>query len=131
MSNAMKFTPRGGRIELRAWGASNGHGPEVSELHLTVSDTGIGMAPEDLPFVFQRYYQGRGRRKGDGTGLGLAIVQQAVTAHEGKVSVESTQGRGTTFHVVLPIAGPLHGGRRTPVPEPEDAGVFTSAPSRR
>jgi signal transduction histidine kinase len=117
LSNAMKFTPRGGRIEVRAWGSPNGHGPDVSELHMTVADTGIGMPPEELPFVFHKYYQGAGRRRGDGTGLGLAIVQQAVAAHEGRVSVESTPGRGTTFHVTLPVGGPS--GRRHSLPPVE------------
>jgi signal transduction histidine kinase len=118
LSNAIKFTPRGGKIEMRAWGAPNGHGPEISELHMSVSDTGIGMRPDELPFVFHKYYQGRTRRRGDGTGLGLAIVQQAVSAHAGTVTVESTPGRGTIFHVMLPVAGPV-GRRSTPVPAPE------------
>jgi signal transduction histidine kinase len=114
LSNALKFTPRGGRIELRGWGAPNGHGPDVSELHVTVTDTGIGMPPEDLPLVFEKFYQGASRRRGDGTGLGLAIVQQAVAAHHGTVTVASTPGRGTTFHVTLPVAGPTS--RRSPLP---------------
>ena len=113
MSNAMKFTPRGGRIDVRAWGASNGHGSDISQLRVTVSDTGIGMPAEDLPLIFQPYYQGGGRRRRDSTGLGLAIVRQAIAAHDGSVSVDSTPGRGTTFHLTLPVAGP---GRRTPVP---------------
>jgi signal transduction histidine kinase len=125
LSNALKFTPRGGRVELRAWGAAgNGRGPE---LHVTVTDTGIGMPPEELPRVFGRYYQVGGRRRADGAGLGLAIVQQAVAAHAGTVSVESTPGRGTTFHVVLPVAGPPT--RRTP-PEPEPVAELTSGPDR-
>lgn len=110
VSNSLKFTPRGGRIEVRAWGAPNGHGPATSELRVTVSDTGIGMPAADLPLVFRKYYQGNSRRR-DGTGLGLAIVQQAVAAHDGTVTVDSTPGRGSTFHVMLPVAGP---GRKTP-----------------
>jgi len=113
MSNAMKFTPRGGRIDVRAWGAANGHGSTVSELRVTVADTGIGMPSEELPLIFQRYYQGGGRRRRDSTGLGLAIVQQAVAAHDGTVTVASAPGRGTTFEVVLPVAGP---GKRMPTP---------------
>ena len=114
MSNAMKFTPRGGRIDVKVWGAPNGHGPANSELHVAVSDTGIGMPSEDLPLIFQPYYQGGGRRRRDSTGLGLAIVRLAVTAHDGTVTVESTPGRGTTFHVMLPVAGPAR--KTTPVP---------------
>lgn len=111
MSNAMKYTPRGGRIEVRAWGSHNGHGPDISELRISVSDTGIGMAPDVLPLIFQPYYQGAGRRR-DSSGLGLAIVRQAVAAHDGTVSVDSTPGRGTTFNLMFPVTGP----RRTPTP---------------
>ncbi len=114
MSNAMKYTPRGGRVDVRAWGESNGHGPEISQLRMTVSDTGIGMSPEDLPLIFQPYYQAGGSRRRDSAGLGLAIVRSAVAAHDGAVSVDSTPGRGTTFHVTLPVAGP--GKRNTPLP---------------
>jgi two-component system sensor histidine kinase BaeS len=117
VSNAMKFTPRGGRIDVRAWGAANGHGSDISELRVTVADTGIGMPPEELPLIFKRYYQVGGRRRRDSTGLGLAIVQQAVAAHDGTVTVDSAPGRGTTFEVVLPVAGP---GKRTPLPVERD-----------
>lgn len=113
VSNALKFTPRGGRIDVRAWGAPNGHGPAISELRVSVSDTGIGVPVEELPLIFQPYYQGGGRRRRDSTGLGLAIVQQAVAAHEGTVTVESAPGRGTTFQVMLPVAGP---GKRNSTP---------------
>lgn len=118
MSNALKFTPRGGRIDVRAWGAPNGHGDAIGELRVTVADTGIGMPREELPLIFQRYYQGGGRRRRDSTGLGLAIVQQAVAAHDGTVSVESAPGRGTTFHLTLPVAGP---GKRKPTPTESSA----------
>jgi two-component system, OmpR family, phosphate regulon sensor histidine kinase PhoR len=115
MSNALKYTPRGGRIDVRVWGASNGHGPEISQLRMSVSDTGIGMPAEDLPLIFQPYYQGGGRRRRDSSGLGLAIVRLAVAAHDGAVSVDSTPGRGSTFYVTLPVAGP---GKRTATPVP-------------
>jgi hypothetical protein len=113
VSNALKFTPRGGRIELRAWGQSRGEAPLADELHVVVSDTGVGIAAAELPLVFLKYYQAGGRRRAEGAGLGLAIVRQAVDAHGGYVTVDSTPGRGTAFHVVLPVAGPRE--RRTPL----------------
>jgi len=68
-----------------------------------VADTGIGIAPRDLPFIFEKYYQAGGRKRRAGSGLGLAIVRQAVAAHGGTVTVTSTPGSGTVFTVVLPL----------------------------
>jgi signal transduction histidine kinase len=97
LANALKFTPRGGRVVLRVWG-------EPGALHLTVADTGPGIPADQLPWVFTRYYQVGRPAAGAGTGLGLAIARQVVEAHDGSIAVESTPPLGTTFHVTLPAA---------------------------
>lgn len=91
IDNALKFTPAGGQITL---GASS---PNT----LFVRDTGVGIAADDLPHVFERFYRGHGDLNKGGSGLGLAIVKSIVTAHHGNVSVESELGRGSTFMIVL------------------------------
>jgi two-component system sensor histidine kinase BaeS len=96
LANAVKFTPTGGQIRLLA--RENG-----SELLVTVEDTGIGIPPDQLTHVFDRYQQAHGRR--GGTGLGLAIVKAFVEAHGGRVGVESREGEGTRFSVTLPPGG--------------------------
>lgn len=100
LSNAQRYTPAGGQIRVAAQ-ASDGH------LLVSVSDTGSGIPPEELPFVFQRFYRGdrsRSRATG-GAGLGLAIAKQLVEAHGGLICAESQLGRGTTFRVMLPLTG--------------------------
>jgi PAS domain S-box-containing protein len=104
LSNAVKFSPRGGRVTvaLRA---------EAGELVLSVSDQGQGIAPDFLPYVFDRFMQsdaGRNRQHG-GLGLGLSIVKQLVEAHGGQVRVHSAGlGLGATFEVRLPRDGQAH-----------------------
>jgi PAS domain S-box-containing protein len=96
LSNAIKFTPKGGRVEasLRASGAG---------IEFAVADTGIGIAPEDLPHVTEPFRQahGVGRNYG-GTGLGLAITRRLVEMHGGALEIESARGRGTVVRVRLP-----------------------------
>ncbi|CAM3339792.1 ATP-binding protein [Hydrogenibacillus schlegelii] len=99
IDNALRYTPPGGEIRITAERLASG-------LRLSVRDTGEGIPPEDLPFVFERFYKGdksRTRGKG-GTGLGLAIVKRLVEAHGGTIAVESAVGRGTTFVIDLPLA---------------------------
>jgi two-component system phosphate regulon sensor histidine kinase PhoR len=101
--NAIKFTPDGGVITLSARGRRH-RGGELVELR--VSDTGCGIAPEELGRVFERFYKtdrSRGR-DGEGTGLGLAIARHTVEAHGGSIEVESTPGVGSVFIVRLPGA---------------------------
>lgn len=98
LDNAARYTPEGGRIELRL-------GMVDGIARLEVQDTGIGIPEDELPHVFERFYRGeqaRARRI-EGTGLGLAIVKYVAEAHGGSVSVSSQPGRGTTFQVDLPV----------------------------
>lgn len=98
ISNAIKFTPAGGRIVVSAHRRGE-------HLVLRVSDTGLGIPKEDLPKIFERFY--RVQRPGQeikGTGLGLAIVSRIVVGHGGRIEVESEPGQGTTFTVLLPQA---------------------------
>jgi two-component system phosphate regulon sensor histidine kinase PhoR len=102
-ANAVKFTQRGGRVELTAWREdAHGHGEAV----VSVRDTGIGIPKAELPRLFDRFFRATNARKAviQGTGLGLAIVAEIVKAHHGTVQVESELGQGTTFVIRLPIA---------------------------
>lgn len=95
LDNAVKYTPRGGRIELFA----RREGPEAV---LVVRDTGAGIPAEDQPRIFDRLYRGDRSRSERGLGLGLSLVKAIVEAHKGRVTVESTPGQGSTFTVHLP-----------------------------
>jgi two-component system phosphate regulon sensor histidine kinase PhoR len=99
IDNAIKYTPPGGRIQIRWWG-------ENGQACLEVKDTGVGIAEHDLPRIFERFYRvdkARSRELG-GTGLGLAIVKHLVQAMNGTVSAASRLRQGTTFTVRLPVA---------------------------
>jgi signal transduction histidine kinase len=102
LDNAIKFTPAGGRVEVAV--GPGGPGRAV----LTVCDTGIGIAPADLPHVCDRFFRADRARSRDGsargTGLGLSICQTVVTAYGGRLAVDSAPGRGTTVTVDLPQA---------------------------
>jgi signal transduction histidine kinase len=96
IGNAIKFTPKGGEITLRAELAGG-------DVRFAVCDTGPGIPPEHLPHVFDRYWQAKSTAK-LGTGLGLSIAKGIVEAHGGKIFVESEPGRGASFIFTLPVA---------------------------
>jgi signal transduction histidine kinase len=108
IGNALKFTRAGGVVTV---GAAPRHGGEVL---FWVSDTGAGIAPDQLPHVFDRFWQSRkaGRR---GAGLGLPIVKGIVEAHGGRIWAQSTPGEGSTFFFTMPTAsGYQRGGQVSP-----------------
>jgi signal transduction histidine kinase len=98
LSNALKFTPRGGRVRIRS-------AAEGDAAVLEVSDSGIGIGPADLPRVFDRYYRAGGdqERARTGMGLGLAIAQGIARAEGGRIEAESTPGVGSRFRLLLPL----------------------------
>lgn len=96
LSNAFKFTPEYGKVSVSVWRESNC-------LFLDVADTGEGMDKETLSHVFEPFYQAETDARNIGTGVGLALVKQIIDAVEGSITVESTVGKGTTFHIHVPI----------------------------
>lgn len=93
LSNALRYTPNGGCVTISARGSGD-------RIVVAVSDTGAGIAADDLPNVFERFYKGRASR---GSGLGLTIARNLVVAHGGTIRAESEQGRGTTITFDLPV----------------------------
>jgi signal transduction histidine kinase len=116
VSNALRYTGEGGKISLSARleardlrlvkPSHSSPKPQASSLVIAVSDTGPGIADEDLPHIFDRFYRAdRSRARGSGgAGLGLAIAKQIVVAHGGAIWAESEQGCGTTIGIALPVA---------------------------
>lgn len=102
ISNAIKFTPASGTITVEASCL------EGKEVKITVQDTGIGIPSEELPKVFERFYQVRSPQKADvkGAGIGLTITKEIVELHGGKIWVESESGKGTKFIFTLPLKAP-------------------------
>jgi len=97
LSNAVKFTPEGGRIEVRAALVDGA-------VEISVTDTGIGIAPEDHEAVFEEFRQvGKAEKKAEGTGLGLALCRKFVELHGGKIWVKSELGQGSTFAFTIPV----------------------------
>jgi two-component system phosphate regulon sensor histidine kinase PhoR len=101
VDNAIKYTPEGGTISV-------GARIEKAKTVIEVSDDGIGIPPDDLPRIFERFYRvdrSRSRAMG-GTGLGLSIVKHVAQAHTGRVIVTSTVGKGSTFVLEIPLIPP-------------------------
>lgn len=98
ITNAINYSPGGGEVVITARGRG-----EYAEI--TVADAGVGIAPEELPKIFDKFYRVKHKetREVTGTGLGLAIVRGIVEAHNGTIDVESTPGEGTTFRILLPF----------------------------
>lgn len=95
VTNALKFTPRGGTVTIRADASAD-------DVHLAVADTGCGIAPEELPRVFERFWRSDSTSHVRGTGLGLTIARGLVEEHGGRIWIESVTGQGTTVHFTLP-----------------------------
>ncbi len=101
LSNAVKYTPDGGRVQI-------GLSREDGHARIRVEDTGTGIAAEDLPYIFERFYRtdlSRSSRSG-GAGIGLTIVKAIVELHHGEITVHSEPGKGTAFEVLLPLRQP-------------------------
>jgi signal transduction histidine kinase len=97
LSNAIKFTPEGGRIDVRAI-------PVDGSVEVSVSDTGVGIAPEDQEAIFEEFKQvGTAAKKVEGTGLGLALSRKFIELHGGRIWVESQVGVSSTFTFTLPV----------------------------
>jgi len=98
VENAIKYTPEGGQVTVSAHS-------EAGQLVFEISDSGIGIMQEDMPRLFEKFYRGSQReaRAQHGTGLGLAIVRSIAERHGGKVWVESEPGKGSTFHLQIPL----------------------------
>jgi PAS domain S-box-containing protein len=114
LSNALKFVPAGGKIVLSA-------GRQDDSVRIAVSDTGPGIAEDDLAKVFDRFWRAD-RRKERGVGLGLTVAQGIVQAHGGQIGVESRKGAGSTFYILLDAVFPMqkravHRGQKEPVSE--------------
>ena len=100
LDNALRYTPPGGQITL-------GGTRDAATARIEVRDTGAGIAAQDLPHIFERFYRGdtsRSRATGN-SGLGLSIARTIIEAHSGKINVESTPGSGTCFTITLPLEG--------------------------
>jgi two-component system phosphate regulon sensor histidine kinase PhoR len=97
LHNAIKFTAAGGKVLLRA-------SRQDDTVIFSVQDTGIGISPDDLPRIFERFYKADRARATSGTGLGLAIARHLVEAHGGKIWAESELGKGSTFFFSIPLA---------------------------
>jgi signal transduction histidine kinase len=110
IDNALEHSPQSGAITTRAFRSGD-------NVALTVDDSGPGIAPDELPHVFERFYRGRGRRVEGHAGLGLALVREVAERHGGSAEVSSCIGMGTRFSLTLPVEAP------TESADPQDAGT--------
>ena len=108
LGNAVKFTPKGGKVELRV--AKKSESEEKSEIQFAISDTGIGISKEFLPHIFDSFSQENtgATNKYGSSGLGLAITKNMVEMMGGHITVESEKGVGTTFYIVVPLGKSSH-----------------------
>jgi two-component system phosphate regulon sensor histidine kinase PhoR len=97
LHNAIKFTPEGGQVAVNV-------SLQAREILFAISDVGIGIAADDLPRIFERFYKVDRSRATSGTGLGLAIARHLVEAHGGRIWAESEVGKGSTFYFTIPTA---------------------------
>ena len=111
LSNAFKFTPEGGRIEVTVQPKPSSFPPLVKgelkggSVEISIRDTGIGISKEKMSKIFDRFYQvdGSHTREQEGTGIGLALTKELVELHKGKIEVESEEGKGTRFTISIPL----------------------------
>jgi len=111
LGNSVKFTKNGGKIQIFAKTMEKKRAEDKTDfIHIFIEDTGIGISPDFLPKVFERFKQVGNTltEKPKGTGLGLSISKEIVTAHCGQIWAESTQGAGSTFHIAIPVDLPSH-----------------------
>jgi two-component system OmpR family sensor kinase/two-component system sensor histidine kinase BaeS len=102
ITNALRHTPPGGTITLHTWPGLY----DSAQVNISVQDTGTGIAPEELPHIFDRFWKAdRARSRSSGAGLGLAIARRIVEAHGGTIWASSTPGQGTTLGFALPASG--------------------------
>jgi two-component system phosphate regulon sensor histidine kinase PhoR len=94
--NAVKFTGENGRIVVNT-------GIETEMVRIDITDNGIGIDEKDLPHVFERFYMADRSRTGGGTGMGLAIAKHVIEAHNGKITAQSTEEKGSVFSIFLPL----------------------------
>lgn len=101
LSNALKYTPSGGRVTIRLW-------IDEQVIHIRFEDTGIGIPPQDLPHIFEKFYRVKEKQHqaAEGTGLGLAIVKEIIEQHGGSINVSSVVNQGSQFEVRLPLTPP-------------------------
>ena len=97
LTNALKFTPAGGRVTIATW-------PAGTDAVLTVTDTGTGIPADELPHIFDRFWRGRQASQTSGSGIGLAIADELTQAHGGQLSATSQPGQGTQVTLTLPLA---------------------------
>ena len=97
LANSVKYTPKGGRVDMKI----KDKGDSVL---IQISDTGIGISKDDIPRIFDEFYRAKNAKalERDGTGLGLSIAKEVIERHKGKIWVESEEGKGSTFNIVLP-----------------------------
>jgi two-component system phosphate regulon sensor histidine kinase PhoR len=97
LANSVKYTPRNGKIDVNVRDRGN-------SILIQIKDTGIGIPKDELPRIFEEFYRASNAKRveRDGTGLGLSIAKQVIERHRGKIWVESEEGKGSTFSIVLP-----------------------------
>jgi signal transduction histidine kinase len=100
LGNAINYTPTGGKVTLSC------DEPDNKRVQVVIQDTGAGIAADDLPHIFERFFRGEKsrNREAGGSGLGLAITNEIVARHYGTIDVESTVGKGSIFKVTLPAS---------------------------
>ena len=96
IGNAIKYSDENSKISVFLT-------KEKDFIKVTISDQGVGISKEDLPYIFDKFYQGEKSRKTDGNGLGLALVKHILDTIQGKITVESSEGNGCKFIITIPI----------------------------